>query len=76
MNARLAQENMITKTNFNNSISSLNSRNVANKTKNESIENELKKAKRIWFELFYWQKSLWRRWHTKLFGTSATEQIF
>ena len=43
-NTRLAQENMITKTNFNNSISSLNSRNVANKTKNESIENELKKS--------------------------------
>ena len=43
-NARLAQENMITETNFNNSISSLNSRNVANKTKNESIENELKKS--------------------------------
>ena len=36
---------MLTKTNFNNSVSSLDSKIAANKTKSESIENELKKLK-------------------------------
>ena len=33
------------KINFDNSVSSLNNKVAANKTKNESIENELKKLK-------------------------------
>ena len=33
------------KTNFDNTVSSLDSKIAANKTKNESIENELKKLK-------------------------------
>ena len=46
------------KTNFNNTVSSLNDKVAINNTKNESIENEIKKAKNPKFELFYWQKSL------------------
>ena len=44
-NARLAQANLVTKTDFDNSVSSLDSKIAANKTKNESIENEIKKLK-------------------------------
>ena len=46
-NARLSQANLVTKTDFDNSVSSLDSKIAANKTKNECIENELKKAKNI-----------------------------
>ena len=35
----------MTKTDFDNSVSSLDSKIAANKTKNECIENELKKLK-------------------------------
>ena len=41
-NARLAQANLVTKTDFDNKVSNLESKIAANKTKNESIENELK----------------------------------
>ena len=34
---------LLTKTNFDNTVSSLDSKIAKNKTKNESIENELKK---------------------------------
>ena len=44
-NARLAQTNLVIKTNFDNTASSLNNKISANKTKNESIENKLKKLK-------------------------------
>ena len=44
-NARLAQANLVTKTDFDNSVSSLDSKIAANKTKNESIENEIKNLK-------------------------------
>ena len=42
-NARLAQVNLVTKTDFDNSVSILDSKIAANKTKNKSIQNELKK---------------------------------
>ena len=42
-NARLALANLVTKTDFDNSIWSLDNKIEANKTKNKSIENELKK---------------------------------
>ena len=51
LNARLAQANLVVKTNFDNTLSSLDSKIVENKTKNESIENELKKLKT--FDLGY-----------------------
>ena len=40
-NARLAQANLVSKTYFDNKVSSLDSKIAVNKTKNESIENEL-----------------------------------
>ena len=43
-NARLAQANSITKTDFDAKLSSLDSKIVANKSKNESIENQLKQG--------------------------------
>ena len=44
-NARLSRANLVAKTNFDNPISSLDSKIAENKTKNESIQNELKKLK-------------------------------
>ena len=44
-NARLSQANLVKKTIFDNTVSSLDSKIAANKTKNDSIENELKKLK-------------------------------
>ena len=44
-NASLAQVNLITKTNFDTTVSSLDSKIAGNKTKNKSIEDELKKLK-------------------------------
>ena len=44
-NARLAQANLVSKTDFDNRVSSLDSKIAVNETKNESIENELKKLK-------------------------------
>ena len=41
-NARLSQANLVTKTNFDNTVSSLDSKIDKNITKNESTENELK----------------------------------
>ena len=42
----------MTKTNIDNTVSSLNSKIAENKTKNEYIENELKKQKKIDFGYF------------------------
>ena len=44
-NARLAQANLITKTDFDAKLSSLNRKITANKTKNLLVENELNKLK-------------------------------
>ena len=44
-NARLSQANLMRKTIFDNTVSSLDSKIAENKTKNKSIENELKKLK-------------------------------
>ena len=43
--SRLPQENLVTKTNFDNTVSSLDSKIAKNQTKNKSIENEFKKLK-------------------------------
>ena len=50
-NERLARANLVVKINFDNTVSILDSKIAANKTKNESIENELKKLKA--FDLSY-----------------------
>ena len=44
-NARLAQANLITKTDFDAKLSMLNKKITANKTKHLLVENELKKIK-------------------------------
>ena len=66
-NARLAQANLITKTDFDAKLSGF----TANKKKHLRVE----KGKNVWFELLYWKKSFWRKWHTKLFRISAKRQI-
>ena len=45
VNARLSQANLVTKTKFDNTASSLDSKIAKNKAKNKSIENEFKKLK-------------------------------
>ena len=50
-NARLSQAHLVAKRNFDNTVSSLDSKIAENKTKNQSIENELKKLKA--FDLSY-----------------------
>ena len=70
-NARLAQVNLITKTHFDATLLSLNRKITANK-----LSLWVDKTKKIWFKLFYWQKSCWRRLHTKLFSISANVKIF
>ena len=51
-NTRLARANLVAKSNFDNTVSSLDSKIAANKTKNESIENEFKKLKTLDFSYF------------------------
>ena len=51
-NARLAQTNLVTKINLDNSASSLDSKIAANKTKVFSNENELKKLKTFYLSYF------------------------
>ena len=48
-NARLPRGNFVAKTDFNNSASNLHSKIAANKTKKESIKNQLKKIKTFYF---------------------------
>ena len=74
-NARWAQANLITKTDFDAKLSNLNRKITKNKTRHLLVENELK-VKNFWFKLFYWQKSFWWKWYTKLFSISANKQIF
>ena len=51
-NARLKRANLVTKTDFDNSVSSINNKIAANKTKNDSIKNELKKLKTLHLSYF------------------------
>ena len=46
-NDRLTRANLVTKTNIDNTVSSLNSNIAVNKTKNESIENKGKRLKTL-----------------------------
>ena len=46
-NARLAEANLVIKTDFDNTVLTLNNKIAVNKTKNESIENELKSKKHL-----------------------------
>ena len=49
-NARLAQANLITKTDFDAKLSSLNRKIMSNKSKHLLVENELKKLKSYFLE--------------------------
>ena len=51
-NVRLSQANLVTKTDFDNSVLSLSNKITINKTKNESIQNVLKKLKTFDFSYF------------------------
>ena len=73
MAAKLKQAILVTRTDFDDN---LNQKFNSNKTKRLLVENELKKAGNIWFELFYCQKSFKIKWYTKLFSISANEHIF
>ena len=46
VNTKITQANVVTKTNFDNEVSSLDSKIAANKTKNEPIENKLQELKK------------------------------
>ena len=46
VNTKIEQANVVTKTNFDNEVSSLDSKIAANKTKNEPIENKLQELKK------------------------------
>ena len=50
-NARLSQSNLVTKTDFDNTVSSLDSQYAENKTKSKAIENDFEKLKT--FDLGY-----------------------
>ena len=51
-NARLSKANLVAKTDFDNLILSLDKKIAENKTKNKSIENELKKEKTFYSNYF------------------------
>ena len=51
-NARLAQANLIRKTDFDAKLSSLNRKITTNKTKYLLVRKWIEKVKNIWFELF------------------------
>ena len=54
-NARIAQANLITKTDFDDKLSNLNRKLTSNKTKS-NFWKWIKKAENIWFELFYFEE--------------------
>ena len=75
-NATLAQANLITKTDFDAKVSSLNRKITANKTNNLHVENELKNLKTFDLSYFIDKSHFARRWYTKLFSISSNKQIF
>ena len=54
MTARLAQVNLVTKTDFDTKLQSLNKRITSNKTKHLLVENELKKQQK--FDASYFRR--------------------
>ena len=72
-NVRLAQANLITKTDFDTKLLSHNRKVTQNKSKHLIFQNELNKL--ITFDSSYWKKLFWRRWYLNLFSISTNEQI-
>ena len=75
-NVRLAQANLITKTDFDAKFSSLNRKNTQNKTKHLLVERKLNKLKTLIRVILLAKSQFRRRWYTKLFSISANVQIF
>ena len=75
-NASLSRVNLVVKANFDNTVSSLNSKIAENKTKNGFIENELKKLKTFELGYFIGKSHLKKMVYTKLFTILTNEQIF
>ena len=75
-NASLSRVNLVVKANFDNTVSSLNSKIAENKTKTGSIENELKKLKTFDLGYFIGKSHLKKMVYTKLFTILTNEQIF
>ena len=75
-NASLSRVNLVVKANFDNTVSSLNSKIAENKTKNGFIENELKKLKTFDLGYFIGKSHLKKMVYTKLFTILTNEQIF
>ena len=57
-NARLAQANLITKTDFDAKRSRLNIKITSNKTKHLLVENELKKLKTFYLDYFFGKEAI------------------
>ena len=72
-NTRLAQANLITKTDFGTKLSSLNRKITSNKTKLLFVENQLKKLK-TFDSIYFIGKSHFEE--EKLFSISVKVQIF
>ena len=76
-NAKFAQANLITKTDFDAKRSSLNRKIMENKTKHLLVENELKKVKTFDSSYFIARSHFGEDgWYTRLFSISANKQIF
>ena len=74
--ARLAQVNLVTKTDFDDKIKGLDEKITSNKTKHLLVENELKKLKTFDLGYFKGKSHFERRWYTKLFSISTNGPIF
>ena len=72
-NTRLAQANLITKTDFGTKLSSLNRKITSNKTKHLFVENQLKKLKTFDSSYFIGKSHFEEE---KLFSISVKVQIF
>ena len=68
-NARLAQANLITKTDFDSRLSSFNKKNTQSKSKHLLVENNFNKLKTFDPDYFI------GRWYSKLFSISTNVQI-
>ena len=74
-NGRLVQANLITKTDFDAKLLSLNKKITSSKSKHLLLENELKKLK-TFDSSYFISKSHFEEDGTKLFSISANLQIF
>ena len=68
-NARLAQANLITKTDFDAKLSRINRKIRENETENVLVKNELNKLKAF-------DSSYFIGWYSELFSISTTIQLF